>query len=1182
MGEIKWTKDQQTIINERGCNLLVSAAAGSGKTAVLVERIFQRIMDPEDPVDIDQFVVVTFTRAAASQMKDRLRDRFESALTLDPHNTHLQRQTALLSAAHISTIHSFCNYVIQNYFHRIGLDPSFRQGTKVEVDLLKNGVWEQILEEEYEEAKEDFIDLADMSIFNRRDADIGKMVFAIYESMMNQPFPEDYLDQMEHFLTSDDPTVWEQSSIMRQVMEIAKRTVDGICVEQARLLDVCTQLDGPHYYMPHIEELGDLLHKLQNTDTYGEWYDILSDLQFMRMNKRKDATVDEAKRVAVKDGCKECKDQLKKLSSELFAYSRDECIEDLKGMSGKLMTLIRLTRRLHVEFTKEKRDRNIVDFHDLEQLALSILLRWDEDAGEYVRTEAACELAMGFVEIMIDEYQDSNKTQDAILHAVSKDGLPGEKPNTFMVGDAKQSIYRFRGGCPKLFAKKLVQYKTGKGELYRRIDLHQNFRSRATVLEGCNDVFRRVMHADIGGVEYDEDARLVPGATFPETNLSVAHNIDVYTLISKQDLEAEAYIMVNQIERMTGDETPLYIYDEGEYRQVRYGDIVILVQAHKQGQQYFDILSQNGIPVVMERTRGFFETREIQMMVSMLQVIDNPHQDIPLAAVLVSPMFCLSEDELATVKSISRDTDLYDALCLYDKADETYDHIRHFLDVLSRLREKLTYATVVEILEDIWDETGVYESVMMMDDGIQRNANMDSLMEQAREFEETKNHGLHPFIRYIEQIKEQTEEIGEVNISGEEEDVVRIMTIHKSKGLEFPVCIIGGMGRILSVPTQSFITICPDVGIAAPVVDNAKRTKKNNLYVTALNHINRIDDTGENIRKLYVAMTRAKEKLILIGCRKNTDTKALTYGQREKMNTFFDMALPAVHNTPEYFKLHVLEREEVARDVEKTIIKEWEDIYSLNNFDTSDCYDKNLEKYMEWMSATEQDTKEPLPVKVSVSDLKVRSMEESDQGDFSILDREDKVDEMPIPDFMKGESEVSAARQGAMYGTIWHQVMATIDISQTDTEAGIRCEIQRLIDTGRLKDTEATLLRTDRLYRFFDSPLGHEVRLADATGRLRREQPFVVGRRACDIFPESTSEDTVLVQGIIDGYYETDDGIVLFDYKTDSLHPGEEQVLIDRYDTQMELYRDALQEITGETVTRCVLYSFSLGEEIDV
>lgn len=1181
MGKIEWTEDQKSIINIRNCNILVSAAAGSGKTAVLVERIFQRMIDEQDPVNVDQFVVVTFTNAAAAQMKDRLRARIEQALAEKPDNEHLRRQEGLLSSAHISTVHSFCHFIIQNYFHRIGLDPSFRQGTNEEVELLRAEVWDRLLEEEYEAGREDFEELADMSELNRRDDGLGSMVLQIYSKMMEQPFPLDFLNKMNRFLAVETEDEWENTGFVRQILAFAAQTAEEIRREQQNLLALCSEAGWPAYYEPHLRELGEYTERLLAADTYEECYEVLSHLSFKSMSKRKDDTVEEEKRKEMVARCKVCKERLRKLAEDQFPYGRRENLDDLKKMRGKVQTLLRLAGRLHEAFVKEKRSRGIVDFNDLEQLALSILLQRDEESGEYVRTDAAKELAMDFVEIMIDEYQDSNLVQDTLLHAVSRDGLPGMAPNIFMVGDAKQSIYRFRGGCPELFANKLLQYGREEGDSCRRIDLHQNFRSREGVLAGTNQVFGRVMHQDIGGVEYDEDAQLRTGRKFAETELPVGGKIDVFAIMGKQSPEAEGVLMAEKIKEMVGDESPLYLNEGDGYRPAQYRDIVILIQAHKQGQAYFDALTGADIPVVMERTRGFFETREIQRMVSMLQIIDNPHQDIPLAAVLLGPMFSFTEDELAQIRVENRTVDLYDALCRYDRADLVYEHIQHFFAVLERLRQKAVYASVAEIVQDIYEETGIYEAVMMMRDGVQRNANMDSLMELAREFDETTYHGLYQFVRYLERVAERTEEMGEVNLAGEEENVVRIMTIHKSKGLEFPVCFVGGMGRRLNLPHTDFLTICPELAIVAPVVDNKRRTKKKNLYTTYLNYKNRLDNVGECLRKLYVAMTRAGEKLVLVGCARKTDAKGIDYTSREKMNTFFDMILPAVHSEPELFDLKEVEQEELLLALEEDISEEEQRKIPIYNFDTSICYDHELQEYLQWMESEEEETPEPLPVKVSVSDLKVRSMEELETGEFTILTHEEVEDEMPVPTFMQEEEEMDSARRGAAYGTLWHQVMAFIDFTRVETEEEIRSELRRLVETGCIRPEEIRVLNSKKLYNFFASSLGEAMREAAEYGYLHREQPFVVGRPARELFPERKEKDMVLVQGIIDAYFETEDGLVLMDYKTDALRPGEEDKLVDRYRTQIKMYREALEGLTGKKVWRCVLYSFSLETEIE-
>lgn len=1180
MSDIRWTADQKKIIETRDCNILVSAAAGSGKTAVLVERIFRRIMDEKDPVNVDQFLVVTFTKAAAAQMKERLRVRIEQEIERQPDNEHLQRQIGLLSSAQISTIHSFCNYVIQNYFHRIGLDPSFRQASQTEIDLIWAEVLDTILEEEYSSAKADFVELADMSELNRHDDAIEEMIKTIYEEAMSHPFPLKFLDRMEQFLNVENEEDWQQMDIVRQTMAESRERVETILAEQKEVEQLCREPGGPLYYEEHVAEIGGYCEALLQTESYEKWQRILSTMSFRPMRKKKEDGVDEEIRLETVARRNECKKQLQNIYKESFSCTMQECLEDLHHMSGKIRTLLRLTKKAHEQFQKEKREKNVVDFNDLEQLALEILLTWDEQTQTFVRTQAACELAEHFVEIMIDEYQDSNRVQDALLGSVSREGLSWGHPNVFMVGDVKQSIYRFRGGCPQLFSEKLDRYSQEENAEYRRIDLHQNFRSRKVVLEAANEVFRRVMKRDVGGVEYDDKAVLHAGREYESTDLPISDHVEVYALLGRQNPEAEGYVIAQRIREMVKGGEPLFIEDKTGYRQVEYRDIVVLVLAHAQGQILFEALSDADIPVVMERKQGFYETREISLMVSMLRVIDNPHQDIPLASVLLGPMFFFTEEELADVRVMCRDTDLYDALCQYSAAGSLYDKIQHFLNVLEGFREKVTYAAVSELVQDIYDVTGIDEAVMMMKDGVQRKANMDSLMEQARQFDATTYHGLYQFVRYLEQIRQQTEEAGEVNLVGEEENVVRIMTIHKSKGLEFPVCFVAGMGKKLNLPHTDFLSIHPDIGIAAPVIDNAKRTRKKNFYTRFIDERNKRENTGECIRKLYVAMTRVEEKLILVGCVKDTETKELDYEGRRKINTMFDMVLPAIEE--HWFECHEISQEYLLDDMQRELVREALDYGKLYNFDTTVNYNEKIREHLLWMEAGEEHQQDPLPVKVSVSDLKVQSMEDKDLGDFTILTHDEEETELPIPAFMQQEGEKADATQGAAYGTIWHQVMATIDFERAVSADEIKNEITRLVTSGRLRKEEEKVLRVDRLLLFFESKLGRQMRKAAQEGCLHREQPFVMGRKANEIFPDRQEEDTVLVQGIIDGYFETEDGIVLMDYKTDSLRQGEEALLIGRYKTQMDLYRQALQEMTGKKVIRCVLYSFSLGKEVEL
>ncbi len=1178
MGKIKWTKAQEQVIEKRNANILVSAAAGSGKTAVLVERIFKRILDEENPVNVDQFVVVTFTKAAAAQMKERLRSRLEKELELQPDNAHLQRQIGLISHAHISTVHSFCGYVLQNYFHRIGLDPSYRQGTDSELKMLKKEVLEDLLEQEYTKKEADFVEFAGMSQFNKDDVPMEEMILDVYHRASSEPFPLQWLEDVDKIMDIKDDKEWEQSVYVQHLLDRKNQIASTILQEVPKVLEVCQSQGGPYYFQVQVKQAQEIAEEVMGKTSFGELYEYLQDVRFKDMRGKKDENVEQYKINFVTAYRDNWKTMVVEFRKQFFMLDSREYLQELKGMSGKVRTLIRLTKEFHHMFGDKKRERNVVDFNDLEHLALEILLKWDEEKGEYVRTEAALELAGYFEEIMIDEYQDSNRVQDTLLKSISKEGLPKCAPNIFMVGDVKQSIYRFRNACPEMFAEKLDSY--GREEMYCRIDLDKNFRSRSAVLEGTNAIFTWLMHRDIGGVEYDEAASLKVGLKF-EREDEDKKKIEVWRIANGQDMEAEGRLVASRIKEMMNPKQPMYIEEDGISRPIQYRDIAILSTSVKNDRQnFYDVLTEAGIPVVMEHTQGFYETREIQWMTSMLEVLDNPNQDYPLATILLGPMFHFSEEEMVHIRGKSKDKSLYESLWAYGKADEIYEKIQRFLGVLDKLRSKISYATVADLIQDIYDETGIYDTIRMMKESEQRIANMDTLMEQARQFDRTSYHGLYQFVRYINRIKEQKEEVGEASIVGEEEDVVRFMTIHKSKGLEFPVCFVIGMGKqlIQKSGSEPEFLFHPQLGIAGNIIDVEKGTRKKSIFHEMIKEKNREEDLGEKMRLLYVALTRGKEKLILVGCLpENTKIKAAYEAKREKLNRFFDMVLP-IASCHDVFQCETIEMEELLQEEAKDILEESVNEDVLNNFDTSVIYHEEVHKMLEDMDVVEVE-KEPLPVKVSVSELKVKSMEEQGMEDFTIFSHEEENIEMPIPSFIQEKVEDNA-HQGAAYGTIWHQVMATIDFEKTSTLQELKEGVQTLLSEGKLCKGEEDVLNYKKMQQFFASTLGQEMIMAQKEGRLYREQPFVMEKPACEIYEDCTQKSPILIQGIMDAFYETEKGIVLMDYKTDSLKAGQEQVLVQRYEKQMQLYKEALEYMLEKPVVASVLYSFSLGKEI--
>lgn len=1207
---MEWTKEQKQVIGQRNSNILVSAAAGSGKTTVLVERILSRVLDRDHPVNVDEFLIVTFTKAAASHMKEGLQKALERALEKDRDNEHLQRQVMLVPMAQISTIHSFCGYVIQNYFHRTGVDPSYRVGTENEMSLVKADVMKEMLEEKYAGDDEAFLQMAAMSRFVKSDAEIEDIVLSLYEKAVSDPFPAQFLGRMKEFVSMESVEELKHSHFIRENVTYAKHLLSGICEECRGMLTLCDSPGGPVLYREVILDDQAQMERLCAEEDYGELGRKLGLVEWKRLPGKKTPDADEQKKEAVKRMRDAVKKAVKSLRDHLFDRPLEEQMEQLKQMRGIITAFIGLTEEFMERYRAKKSERALVDFNDLEQMAMEILVERDEE-GTIHRTEAAVQLAEQFEEIMIDEYQDSNLVQEMLLGSVASDR------NRFMVGDIKQSIYRFRMACPDLFLEKLHAYSTDEGAENRLISLSRNFRSRDVVIDGTNAVFRKIMHRELGGVEYDSDAELRLGADFPQTEHRTADGVDIYALDrgdkaengvpGMDDGSYEGKVIAGLIQDYVGTEDPLFVYEDGEYRKARYGDIVILARSTRAvGQQIYDVLVSEGIPVYMENTKGFFDTREISTMVNLFYIIDNPRQDIPLAAVMRSPVFDFTDDELALIRGREKHRDFYESLLEAAASEgresageeekeggsagqaavsrELAGKVAAFLKTLNRFRDRMTHATVADMIQDIYDDTHTDHIFTAMKNGMQRKANLDMLMELAREFDRTSYRGLYQFVRYISGIKQREEDLGEANLLGNKEDVVRIMTIHKSKGLEFPVCILAGMGRnITGAGKSSFLMVNPAVGVASRVIDNERGLSVNNTFYRSLSRMNTLEDLGEELRVLYVAMTRAKEKLVLVGFAEEEKIPFSTnFFQMIRAKSYFDWVLPAVRGvdgfTVQWVKTEQLMQREISRQADSVI-----DEVMLYNFDTTGIYDEKIEEKLAFMEEYRETDREEIPVKLTVSEIKKRSMEEyREEGGLYVPDADEEEDGAPVPAFAKEESGEDDGGSGTGYGTVWHQVMSGLDFARISSEKEVETELRHMVQAGKIREDDIRYIRADRIMKFLRSPLGQEVKAAKAAGKLFREQPFVTGVRASEVLPGTERDDIVLVQGIIDAFYETEEGIVLLDYKTDRLEAGEEELLVRRYRKQMELYAAALEGIMKKKVVRRELYSLSLNRPVTV
>ena len=1187
MGEVRWTPEQQTVIRLRNCNILVSAAAGSGKTAVLVERIMSRLME-ENPLNIDEFVIVTFTAAAAAEMRERIGRAIDSAVAQNPDNKHLAKQVALLHHAHISTIHSFCGYIIQNYFHRIGLDPSYRLMTDGESRLLQKDAMSQILEEEYENPTDEFIDLIECYKFDRSDYELEAYIRQLYSCAMSEPWPEQYLMKILEQLSFDSSEKFMESNVIKCMLIYVKSVIKDLGDFLEELLQITQEKDGPGWYFERLQKDLEICKKVEQASDYEQMRQTFDNMDFGIMSRKKSDGESPEKREFVKNQRNRVKAYLKKLQTEFFELNGEEEYKNYCLMSGKLKELVRLTLCFAERFTNLKRERGLADFNDLEQLTLQILYTQDEE-GNRIVTEAAAELAGQFREIMIDEYQDSNLVQDMILRSISRESR-GE-PNIFMVGDVKQSIYRFRSARPELFMEKLECYSVSEGQ-YRRVDLHKNFRSREVILDSANRIFEKMMHRDLGGVEYDQAAALYPGRRFAgtsdteeKTEVLIVHGEDVST-------ELEAEMVANRILELTDNETGLLIENgEGGLRRAQLRDVAVLARSVKRILKPFEkVFRAKGIPVIAKRKSGFYQTREISMMVNMFRIIDNPYQDIPLASVLRSPMFSFTDEELALIKGDGKRKHFYEYVINYTGNCDLQQKIEKFLHILEDLRKKLSYARVVDIINSIYEETDIFDYILTLPDSARRKANLEYLMKEAIEFDATTYRGLFQFVRYLERLEETESDIGEADSLEDSEQAVQFVTMHGSKGLEYPICFVADMGSRMNVGQEkNWLQIHPKLGIASEAIDNGQRIRQNTLFQKYLQTANRLEDLGEELRNFYVAVTRAKEKLIFSGADKGFEKHCeeweryrFSYFERMNSTTYLDMLMPIIlQDTSEVFQLSCYEKEdllggELAEQIAEAFSRE-----RLYKFDTDICYDSETERCLRRMEQFIYNWQGgDLPVKVSVSDLKKKSMEDTETPEFHILSEGVAENEAPIPKFLSSENLERQKCQGAVFGTLIHQVMAGIDFTAISEEKDIERQLTEMEKSGKIEAGQRQLVPTRKLYHFFNSELGNQMTDAMAQGKLYREQPFVLGVQAKEVFVEQESEQTVLVQGIIDSFYESTDGIVLIDYKTDRLQDGQEELLRKRYLVQMEFYRKALERITGRKVIQGYLYSFSLSKSI--
>ncbi len=1281
---VNWTSKQQEVIDSRNRNLLVSAAAGSGKTAVLVERIIQMISEGDRPLDIDQLLVMTFTNAAAAEMRERIGAAVEQKLKERPEDEHLWLQAALIPQAQITTIDSFCLNIIRSHYNSLDIDPAFRMGDEGELSLLRGDCMGEMLENCYDEADAEFARFVEHFGRGKSDRGIEDVILQAWQFSQSHPWPGEWLASCQKELEEESILEMEESPWMVFLMKDVARQMEELSGQLGEAVQVCLEENGPLAYEPmlisdrsKIEAIG----RAAATGSFEALYNSLQNMSFGRLASIRSKDIDGDKKAFVSA----CRDRVKKAVAkcrELYGQqSPEEVVESMRGTRTVIRELLRLTGMFDQAYRDAKRERNVLDFNDLEHLTLEVLYEREEtgDGEETVSrrpSQVADELSRQYEEILVDEYQDSNYVQEALITGISRE-RSGHR-NVFMVGDVKQRIYRFRLARPELFMDKYETYSRERGPR-QMIELQQNFRSRESVLTSVNDVFYQIMTKNLGGITYTPETALYPGAKFEEVSgktvldpeadagksgsreaapvslkagtptelLLVDTGADTLRQLDEDSLdytakELEARLIAGRIRQLVSEDQGILVWDKsrGGYRRARYGDMVILLRSMSGWSEVFvNVLMNEGIPAFAQTRTGYFNTVEVETILSLLSVVDNPMQDIPLAAVMRSPIVGMDDEEMAWMMAVykrnskkGQDRGVYGAWKLWleegwitvglsgipvKTAHSISFKSRRLSVLMERLRGEARHLPIHELLYRVYRESGYYDYVSAMPAGETRRANLDMLVEKAAAYESTSYKGLFHFVRYIEKLKKFDTDFGEASVAGEQDNTVRIMSIHKSKGLEFPVVFLAGLGkRFNKQDAYGQILLDADLGAAADFLDLELRVKAPTLKKQALKRRTELETMGEELRVLYVAMTRAKEKLIMTAADKSLENKLgkwkdiplsqgqLPYTILASANSCLDWllmaqpAIPASHMEMRQIQVKDLIGEEITRQIIRKMKKE-----DLLNLDGRRVYDAafgtRLREVLEYEYPYESDI--GLYAMVSVSELKKQSQigrtEDAigtDSGNLegialgelkALTGSRDMAGSGPGESGEQKKTVSAGPNRAALRGTAYHAVLEHIHFHEIHGLAEVKPVVDKLLEGGFLDQEAHDFINPKVIWNFLSSPLGKRMAKAQSEGRIHKEQQFIIGIPAREM-GLGDSDELVLIQGIIDAYLEEEDGLVLIDYKTDHVPEGDPKqgakMLAERYRVQLDYYERALTQLTGKHVKERIIYSLALQMSINV
>lgn len=1202
MSEVKWTEEQSQAIHEKGSNILVAAAAGSGKTAVLVERIINKIIQEE--IDIDKLLVVTFTNAAASEMRERILNAIYKKIEEEPTNLRLQKQITLLNKSNICTIHSFCLDVIRNNFYEINISLNFRIGDTAEIELLKEEVLDELFEDLYLKEDEGFLKLLEIYTSYKDDEPLKDIVKSIYNFIQSAPFPEKWLAEKVKLFDIDientdfAETVWGKI-ILNNYKECIEENILGL-KKIKKELDAENELEKFSQALRlDIENLESLLVNLNSWD---KSYELAKTFSFVRWPSSK--KINSETPAFVKEKRDMINAKFKKLKDSIFIYTSAEVLADLKDMYEVLNLLQAIILKFNENYKKAKLERNIIDFNDIEHLALKILIK-DED-GKYVPSEIAKKYQDKFEEIAIDEYQDSNMVQEYILTSISKGN------NIFMVGDVKQSIYKFRQAMPELFLNKYKTYKLKKEKTEAddlKIQLFKNFRSRKNILDTTNIIFQEIMSKDLGDVDYNEDEYLNLGANYEEPQLENIDfagkteiniiNLEDTTKDVQEDEEdnvkteriensiLEARYVAKKINELVNSN--YYVLDKKEgYRKVTYKDIVVLLRSTTELSPIYEKeISDLGMPVYSETSTEYLNSVEIQLIMSCLKIIDNPMQDIPLVTVMRSMIGGFTDNDLIEIRLADKYENFYESIvkARIQVNEELRNKIDSFLELINNWREASEFLALDELIWKIYMDTGYYNYVGLMQNGKLRQANLKMLFERAKQYESASFKGVFNFINFIDKLKLRNNDLGAAKIIGENENVIRIMSIHKSKGLEFPVVFLSSTGKNFNLKDlREKILIHQEIGFGPNYENSELKIEYPTLAKEAIKMVSKRESISEEMRVLYVALTRAKEKLIITGIEKdlqksieskekelqiyeNEDNSKINPKILESYKSYLDwIELVYLKNkikNSDIFEFNVVSKTEI---LNQTVESETERKDVLKDIANKKVSKENMEKIkniLEWEYKYKDSTE--MPSELSVSKIKELSK-----------DTEEKIGiTLKKPNFLIEKTELTPAEKG----TIMHLCLQKLNYKEEYNLEKLKNMVNNLVNKEIILPKEAESVNYNKILAFLSSNIWKEMQTAKV---VEQEKAFYLNLKANEIY-QNNAEDEILVQGIIDLYYITNnDELVLVDYKTDYVENNNEQSLEDKYNIQLEIYKKALEESLNRKVDKVYIYSTWLNKEIEI